>query len=335
MLDSGIWQTTKGNRICILNIRNRKVKEPCFTFSDHCSHAFEFLKQEDYANAFKYLNVSMSMAGDMIRSQHPLTWTSFCNVLSAFWNRKDCRPIFYSMLKHFAAITAVVLDRGHPFSVLFDNLLHTERTTTGHNLHLSAKVATDIYAQKLGKFSSLALNCQVISANFSICDKIDVYSRLGREIRDTLGSDDFRYWATCLELAGGFLSLKEYQKSAELAETVINHTAAAKWKFWRCRALAVLATAQNGLCKTTLAERHIREAISFPAKRMGFEAHFTLRNIFRLGHWLEAWGRAEEAASIRIYVEHEITSQFDSKRKDVFKNMVSRMQALLILRTSN
>ncbi|MDI1491294.1 MAG: hypothetical protein OHK93_002503 [Ramalina farinacea] len=170
----------------------------------------------------------------------------------------------------------------------------------------------------------LALGIQVAT------DMIEVYSCLAREMRDTLGSHSLRYWDTCLDLVGKFRTAEEYQKAAELAETFLDDTAAANASHYRCRALRGLARAQKGLGKTTLAEKNMGEAVRISAEINGLEDPRTLRYLSRLGHWLEEWGRAEEAASIRTDHKNILVTMIDKHRfeeEELFQSMESPMQA--------
>lgn len=144
---------------------------------------------------------------------------------------------------------------------------------------------------------------------------IDVYSNLAHELRDTLGPDDGRYWSTCNHLAEGFLSATKYQKAADVAESVIERTAAEAYStYWHIDALDILARAQTALCKTALAEANLREAISVSAQIRGWENALTLRLMSRLRGWLRDWGREEEAASIQTDHEAILKTTFEKHR---------------------
>ena len=315
MLDSGIWQFTEQDGVLDLTERNgrRSTLGLLSRFVDICRCARHDLRHKRYTHAFKWLNISMGMAQHVIRSQEPFAFGAICSVLCEFWNSKICRPIASTMMKHFAALSTVVLARAHPFKALFYNLVHAKGTTTGHNLALATRSAADIFTTKFGKFNQFSLSFHIQAADLigNVSQRIDFYSRLERETRDTLGSNSPLHWNICVDLVNDLVVAKECQKAAKLAETMMDHPAAANDPEYRCRALWLLARAQAKLCKTSLAGKNVREAIRVSAETRGWEDAETLRYVSRLPDWLDDWGRAEDAASVRAYRENVLVTMFD------------------------
>ena len=317
MLESGVWQLTDTDVTLTLNNRKTTGEHLLASFAQGCLSALDGLQREDYIDAFKWLNVSMSMADDILRNQYPSTWTSICYFLGHLVRSKRGRSMVDLMLKHFAAISAVFLARDHPFRILFDSLLHTNGVTTEHILAMGVNVASDMFADRFGKFNRVSLTTQRYTVRWirDLNKTIDVYSNLAHELRATLGPDDGRYWSTCNHLAEGFLSATKYQKAADVAESVIERIAAAAYfTYWHSDALDILARAQTALCKTALAERNLRKAICVSAQIRGWGNALTLRLMSRLRCWLRDWGRAEAAASIQTELEEILKTTLEKHR---------------------
>ena len=317
MLDSGAWQLTNTDVTLTLDNRKTTGEHRLASFAQSLLSALNGLQREDYLDAFKWSNVGMSMAEDILRNQYPSTWTSICYYLGHLARSESGRRMVPSILKHFAAVSAVFLARGHPFRVLFDSLLHTNGVTTEHTLAMGVNVASDMFADRFGMFNRVSLTTQRYTVRWirDLTKTIDVYSDLARQLRDTLGPDDDRYWSTCNHLAEGLLSATQYQKAADVAQSVIKRTAAkGHFTYWHSDALDVLARAQIALCKTALAERNLREATTVSAQIRGWDNALTLRLMSRLRGWLRDWGREEEAVSIQTELEDILKATFEKHR---------------------
>ena len=314
MLDSGMWRITRTDIVLKMQNRDemRGIKRLLLKFGNNCTHAMDDLWRKDYTHAFNWLNISMSMVEDIIKVQDPMAWSIICCALRQFCISENYRAIGYTILKHFAAMSTDLLEQSHPFNVLFDSLLHTESTTIGHNLTLGMRVAADIFTKKTGKFNNVSLDSynQFAQSMGDTYQRIDFCSRLAGELRDTLGSNSLRYQDRYLDLAHVYLSVGKYQKAAEIAEIVVE-LRAAKSTDRSCRVLRLLASAQNGLGKTILAEKNMREAIRLSAEVVGWEDARTLGVISQLADWLEEWGRAEDAALVRAYHENILDTMFE------------------------
>lgn len=154
MLDSGAWQLTDTDVTLTLNDRKTTGEHLLASFSQGCLSALNGLQREDYTDAFKWINVSMSMADDILRNQYPSTWTTICYFLGHLVRSNYGRSTVSSMLRHFAAVSAVFLARGHPFRILFDSLLHTDGVTTEHILAMGVECCIRLVCRQIRKVQS-------------------------------------------------------------------------------------------------------------------------------------------------------------------------------------
>lgn len=271
--------------------------------------AYQLFAIGSYEEAGKTLIAATDTAGikTILSAEHPYILKTLLDLL-LYSDRQGKREVAVMVLKHFSALSELILGDTHPLRRLCGWLATTDPSQIDEIVFRSFRGLETHFGSILGLMhrSTLRFHCDYIRFGEHGGDVDEKWAELNDLLRkcvDAFGPCDSRTLRVYLEIAIHFCIKGDFNEAEKAAQTVMDLAISAQpvsssTHFW-VEGLYQLAVSQYGLQNKAAAEAKLRLAIDLSISRFGAQDGRARNWLVKLQSWLRAEGQLAAAQEVQ------------------------------------
>lgn len=318
--ESGQWVSTGD---VVVNISRGRAKGDIVPdldeFSASCSAARALLKAKSFVEARRMLSTACALIRRILESQDP---TALTNLFASFFNMAEdgYNEINDLFRRYISKMASVVVQRDHPWAVIWRLLAEVEHRDFDQILLQCWKCVDEALARNVGRFNTSAVLSYVEykRAVLGRDNRVEEEIFLRKLLADCDLFHNYEPHASqCRILYKLACSLKFQSRFSEQEAVALDLAGRARLlggEVEEQQGLLLASIAQHDLGKMTLAEETLRMFLASVEKSFGRTNPWAIQYAKMLESWLREWGREGDADVMKGDIEqrlirHEVDSE--------------------------